>query len=286
MRIAILKPWLWIHKAPRAILRENALLWRRAWISRRTLLAVTRVDFQKKYSGSVLGVLWYPLYSSLLLGMYSFVYMVIFKQRYADFGKFEFVLFIFSGMIPYLGFSDAISTGTTSIKSNIAIVKNTIFPVELIPVKQLLVSLAGLSISLGILLVLLAPTKFLGLHLLYLPIPMILLFLFSISVIWFVSAIAVLIPDTSYLINLMLLFFMFISPIGFSLDKVPESALPLVLANPMTYLIESFRFALLGVRSASVPLWCDAAFGFASLICACISGAFFRRLMPLFSDFE
>ena len=66
-------------------------------------------------------MLWYPLYSSLLLGSYCFVYLVVFRVRYRELGTYDFVLFVFSGLIPYLGFSEAVSTGLGSVKANLAL---------------------------------------------------------------------------------------------------------------------------------------------------------------------
>ena len=65
---------------------------------------------------------------------------------------------------------------------------------------------------------------------------------------------------------------------------MPPSARLAVLANPMTYLIESFRYALLGLRTT--PLWYDAVFGVLALMLAAVGVSFFRTLMPVFSDYE
>jgi hypothetical protein len=127
--------------------------------------------------------------------------------------------------VPYLGFSDAVATSASSIKANIAVVRNAVFPVELIPIKQLLVSVAGLFISLAILLVLIAPTSLFGWHVLYLPVSLVLLLLFTAGVVWLVAATAALVPDVTYLVNLLLSFFLFISPIGYSVSQVPRGAL-------------------------------------------------------------
>ena len=55
------------------------------------------IECRRKYAGSILGMLWYPLYSLLLLGSYCFVYLVVFRVRYRELGTYEFVLFVFSG---------------------------------------------------------------------------------------------------------------------------------------------------------------------------------------------
>lgn len=286
MRVALTKPWTWVHRVPAAVASEMRELARRVVRSRRTLWAVTRIEFHKKYAGSVLGVLWYPLYAALLLGMYTFVFTVMFPVRFdeAEFGTFDYIVFLFAGLVPYLGFSDAIATSVGSIKSNIALVKNAVFPIELIPVKHVLVSMAGLLISLGILLLVLAPSSYLGWHLLYLPVSLGLLLVFTLATVWVLSAVAVLVPDLNYFVNLLLLFLIFVSPIAVQLPQLPEKVQLVLYANPLTHLIESFRYALLGARTT--PLWWDAVFLVVALGFFCFAGAFFRRLMPLFSDYE
>lgn len=284
MLTGAMKSWNWIRRVPGVLTRDSRDTLRRLRLSHRILWATTKVEFAKRYAGSALGMLWYPLYSALLLGMYCFVYMVIFRQRLADYGHYSFVLFIFSGLIPYLGFSDAIATSTTSIKANISLVKNTVFPIELIPLRHLLVSIAGLTISLAIVVLMILPSPLVGWHLLYLPVSIALLALFTLPLAWIISGLAALIPDIAYTVNLTLLLFMFLSPIGFSLDQVPDSARIVVLSNPLSYLVESFRFALIGIRS--LPLWTDLVFGLFCLAGVVFSLSVFRRLMPLFSDHE
>ena len=98
------------------------------------------------------------------------------------------------------------------------------------------------------------------------------------------SAVAVVVPDVTQVVNIALLLFMFVSPIGFSIDMVPPQAHALVYLNPLTYLIESLRWALLGIRTT--PLWYDGAFLLATILAAAVSGSFFRRMSPIFSDYE
>jgi lipopolysaccharide transport system permease protein len=252
--------------------------------SRRVLWALTVIECRRKYAGSILGVLWYPLYSMLLLGSYCFLYLVVFRVRYRELGTYEFVLFVFSGLIPYLGFSEAVSTGLGSVKANLALLRNAVFPIELVPVKHVLAAMVGLLSSLALLIVMILPTSYRGWHLLYLPVPFLSLLLFTTGVVWCLSAVAVVVPDIAQIVNIALLLFMFVSPIGFSIDLVPARARPLVFLNPLSYLIESFRFALIGVRAT--PWWYDLVFSTAAIALASVAGSFFRRMSPIFSDYE
>jgi homopolymeric O-antigen transport system permease protein len=254
---------------------------RRSW---RVLWALTVIECRRKYAGSILGVLWYPLYSGLLLGSYCFVYLVVFRVRYRDLSTYEFVLFVFAALIPYLGFSEAVTSGLGSVKANLALLRNAVFPIEFVPVKQVLAALIGLLSSLVVLELLILPSAYRGWHILYLPVPLVSLLLCCIAVVWVLSAIAVVVPDVMYVVNIALLLLMFVSPVGYSVDMVPERARFLVYLNPLSYLIDSFRFALLGVRSS--PWWLDGAFLAASLAAASVAATFFRRMSPVFSDYE
>jgi lipopolysaccharide transport system permease protein len=251
---------------------------------RHILYTLTAVETRKKYSGSILGSLWYPLHALLLLGCYCFVYLVVFRMRYREFGTYSYVLFIFSGLVPYLGFSESVTSSVMSVRSNLTIVRNSVFPIELVPVKHVLAAFVPLLFSLLILLAMIAPTSHTGWHLLYLPVPLLSLFVLSLAVAWIASGVAVVVPDVAQVINIVLLLFMFVSPVGFALDMVPPGSRFLVYLNPMTYLIEAFRYAFLGVRQT--PMWVDGIFLSGCVLMACVAAALFKRLSPAFSDYE
>jgi len=277
-------PTRWAARLPALVVTESTALTRNFLRSWRVLWALTRIETRRKYAGSVLGSLWYPTYSALLLGSYCFVYLVVFKVRFKDLGSYEYVLFIFAGLIPYLGFSEAVSTSTSSVRQNLTILRNAVFPIEFLPVKFVCASLFGLLSSLVILLAMVAPTSFFGAHVLYLPVAIAALFLFCVMVAWTLSAATVILPDLAYLVNIALMLLMFVSPVGYSIDMVPARARFLVYLNPLTYLIEMFRFALLGLRSA--PFWADPVFIAMCIAGAAVAGTFFRRLSPIFADYE
>ncbi len=283
-RITIWKPWTWIHRVPGAIAQDVASVardFRRSW---RILWALSLIETRRKYAGSALGLLWYPLYSALLLSAYCFVYLVVFKVRFRDLSTYDYVLFIFAGMVPYLGFTEAITNSTVSVRQSLSILKNAVFPIEFVPVKFVMAALVGLMSSMAILFLMVLPTAHRGLHFLYLPVAMTELLVFSVAVSWALSATAVLVPDIAYIVNIVLLVLMFVSPIGYPVDMVPQSLRFLVYFNPMLYLVDASRFAMLGARS--LPFWADGAFLLFSLALASVTAAFFRRLSPIFADYE
>src|SRR5579871_1435258 len=133
---------------PSVIARESSTIVRHFQLSWRVLWALTVIESRRKCAGSILGMLWYPLYSALLLGCYCFVYMVVFHARYKELGTYEYVLFVFAGLIPFLGLSEAVSTSTQSVRQNLAILRNAVFPIEFVPIKAVGAALFGLASSL------------------------------------------------------------------------------------------------------------------------------------------
>jgi lipopolysaccharide transport system permease protein len=273
-----------VSRLPRLVVTESSAILHHLRLSWRVLWALTVIESRKKYAGSILGMLWYPLYSALLLGCYCFVYMVIFHARYKELGTYEYVLYVFAGLIPFLGLSEAVSTSTQSVRQSMAILRNAVFPLEFIPVKAVGAALFGLASSLAILVVMAAPTSHVGLHVLYLPVAVVALSMFCVMTGWILSATAVVVPDLAQVVNIVLMLLMFVSPVGYPINNVPAEVRFLLYLNPLTYLIDMFRFAILGIRD--IPFWVDPLFLGLTLMAAALAGTYFRTVSPIFSDYE
>jgi lipopolysaccharide transport system permease protein len=251
----------------------------------RILSAVTRVELAKRYSGSILGKLWLVLYPLLLLSIYLFVYLVVFKVQSAGDGAMQYALFVFAGLIPYIGFMEAVTTGCLAIKQNIHLIRNVMLPIELIPVRYVLVSMAGQVIALLILIALLVATGSATIRFAALPLIFVLEVVFLIGVLWILAPLATAVPDVSYFVNLLVLFLMFISPIGFRPELVSAGAFRLVLLlNPVYYMVEAFRLCLL--RDYRVSPLVTAGFAGWTLL-AFVAGSFlFGKFKSVIADYE
>ena len=92
-----------------------------------------------RYAGSLLGLSWIFLGPLLILGIYALVYLEIFRVRgNTVFNGPSYVIYIFCGLVPYLTTAQALSFGVNSVVSNKAILNNTVFPIDLAPVKSAL----------------------------------------------------------------------------------------------------------------------------------------------------
>src|SRR5437868_3914709 len=135
----------------------------------RLLASITRVELAKRHAGSLLGMAWVVLQPALLLSVYLFVYMVVFKIRFPGYSRIDYVLYVFCGLVPYLGFMEALTGGGVSIKQNIHLVKNVMLPIELIPVRSVIVGMTSQFVSLGIVILLSGSTGSLTYRVIFLP---------------------------------------------------------------------------------------------------------------------
>lgn len=220
------------------------------WIDRNVrhlniLWATTRIELRKRYAGTLLGPLWFLLYPALFLSMYLFLYMVVFKVRFPQLGEFSYVVFIFTALVPYIAMMECATFATSVIRQNIHLVKNVMVPIDIIPARVALMSLLAQTPGLGIILILSAIDGQLALKALLLPIVVAAQFVFFLGLAYLLSTLGGLIPDLAASINIILIFLLFISPIAFTPDMVPESARLVIDLNPVTYLIGMFREVLL-----------------------------------------
>lgn len=254
------------------------------WRHHRILWSVTRVELLKRYAGSALGFLWVLLYPALLLGIYLFVYLVVFRVRFPGYSEMDYVLFVFAGLAPYLGFMEALTTGSTSIKQNMHLVRNVMLPIELIPVRAVLAALATQVVALVIVIGLAAAHGSLSLNVVWLPLVIALQILFLVGLVLILASVAVALPDVTYFVNLAVLMLIFISPIGFKPEMVPPGFGALVYLNPVHYMTDAFRMNLLTTQSFN-PLSL-AIFTALSLVTFAAGAAFFRRFKGVLVDYE
>jgi len=251
---------------------------------RRLLASITRVELAKRHAGSVLGMTWVVLQPGLLLGVYLFIYMVVFPVKLQNFSEFEFVLYVFCGLVPYLGFMEALTTGALSIKQNIHLVKNVMLPIELIPVRAVLVGMASQFVSIALVLLLVTASGALSWHVLWLPAVVALQMMWLVGLTWILSSITVALPDVTYFVNLFVFMLMFLSPIGYRPDAVPERFRWVIQFNPIYYLTEAYRDSMINgrwPRPSVVVVYvvmCLATFALGS--------AFFERFKGVLTDYE
>lgn len=211
----------------------------------RILRAMTRLELQKKYAGSLLGYSWIVLQPLLFLGAYLLVFLVIFRVRLPGMTDLGYVAYVFSGLIPFLTLMEVATTAPVAIKQNMHLLKNVIIPVEIIPLRVVAGALVVQVVGLALLLVILGLDLEFAWKLLLLPAVFLLSVFFLAGLALVLAPIGVIVPDVGHAIGIAMNLLMFVSPIAFRADMVPPLVRFIVDYNPVTYLVEAYRGVLI-----------------------------------------
>jgi len=193
------------------------------------------------------------------------------------------VALIFAGIVPFLMTSEALSTGVSSVVANKSVLANTVFPVDLVPVKAVLLSQVTMAIGLAIVAVATAVLGRLTPFALLVPIFWALQAAFLIGVLWFLSLITLILRDLQNLIGLIIMFLMIASPIAYTPEMVPAALKPLLIANPLAYFIVAYQDALVFGRLPSFANM--AAILVMSVSMFVLGGLFFSRAKSTLIDY-
>ncbi len=213
---------------------------------RRLIWNLTLLDFRLRYAGSRLGLVWMLLAPLLMLGAYLLLFGGILRvQPDQSSTGLEYGLLIACGLLPWIGFSEGVTRGTASVLAQRNLIKSQVFPMELFPVSAVCAGLIGQLCGTLLLLVLLGLRGMLGPNLAVLPFLLILQALFTVGLVWFLSCVNIIYRDTSQVVVLLMVLLMFVSPIAYTQEMAPAGLKLVVELNPISYLIEGYRNALL-----------------------------------------
>ncbi len=249
---------------------------------RHTLWATTWNDIKGRFAGMTFGLLWAVFYPLIFLGLYAVVFTVIFQVRLQSLTTIDYVLLIFAGLIPFIGLADALGFGVPSVVANKPLVKNTLFPIELIPVKAVFVGSVTMLVGLIMLLIAIWSQGHFYWTQLILPFLVILQLMFTIGTIWILSALSVFFKDIQLAIPILILFNMLISPIAYTIDMIPPNWMIFFWPNPLFYIIMSYRAALV---EGYIHLRFTFVFAVLAVIMFLLGYYIFSRLKALFADY-
>ena len=222
---------------------------------KKILFSTTLSEIRKKYAGSALGIVWAFLYPLLFLGVYAMVYAFVLGVTYPNLTTAEYILVIFCGLIPFLGFSEAINTGTQSVTSNSGLIKNTMFPIDLIPVRT--VFCAQLTHGAGIIILIIA-LLFMRKWTILTPL-IIVIWLFQVmmeaGMVWILSSINVVMKDLQNVISIIVIMLMMISPIAYPASAVPNNLRIFMVINPIYSFIIASQEVLLYGNIPDISIW-------------------------------
>lgn len=220
----------------------------------RLLLRVTRHDLRVRNAGSLLGLSWIFLGPLIILGVYSVIYLEVFRVRVSVLGSGpSYVLYIFCGLVPYLATAEALSTGVVSVIANKAVLNNTVFPIDLAPVKSALSAQAVMVAGMPLLVVGAALTGHARWTLVALPVVWALNLVWLTGVNWIISMLDVLFRDLQNLLTAVLMVMLVASPFAYTPNKVPSALQFMLILNPFAYFVLAYQQIIMLGKLPDVP---------------------------------
>jgi lipopolysaccharide transport system permease protein len=260
---------------------------RSLWANRQLIAQLTRRDVVGRYKGSAMGLTWSFFNPVFMLIVYTFVFSVIFQSKWGGAGgdgsKTQFALLLFVGMIVMSLFSDVLNRAPTLVLGNVNFVKKVVFPIEILPVVAVGAALFHGFISFAVLLVaFIVFNGYLHWTLVFLPVVVLPLVILITGLSWALASLGVFLRDVGQTIVILTTVLMFLSPIFYPITAVPEAYRGVIMANPMTFIIEQAREVLIWGRT---PDWLGLGlYAVVATVVAWLGFAWFQKTRKGFAD--
>lgn len=200
--------------------------------------SLVRRELRGKYKGSVLGFLWTFINPLCQIIVYTIVFSVILRSNLDN-----FYLYVITGMIPWLFFDMSMRLGSGAIRYQGDMIKKIYFPREVLPIASVTAQFVNMLFCFVIVFVVLFVTGHgVALPALFsLPLIMLIEYMFALGMTLIVSAVTVFFKDMEHIITVLLMAWIYLTPILYPLESVPGWAMWLFKLNPMTAVIEGYH---------------------------------------------
>ncbi len=204
---------------------------------RHMLKTLVKQDINGRYKGSFFGFLWTLLNPLLMLFVYSLVFQFIFRS-----GIEHYSIYLFICLMPWNAFANTIAIGTVCVSNNASILKKVYFPREILPLAVVISNTIQYCFSAVIIFIaLLVSGVGITWVALFLPVIVLIQAIFSLGIILLLSAANVYIRDVQYIMNPVMMIWMYACPILYSISMVPEKFLKIYKLNPMTLIMQEYQ---------------------------------------------
>lgn len=211
---------------------------------------MTLKQLKAKYAGSRLGIWWAVVTPLLLAASINFVFSSVFKVASPN-----YALFVLSGIIPWLFFTNAMAEAANSFIVNSSLLRQAVFPRELIPVSSIAANLFNFIIGLIFLLPLFILVNFKTILLLPALAAIIMLhLLFMIGLGTVFSLVNVFFRDLSHFLSIGFMVWFWITPVFYSSTMLPFPFRWICIFNPMTYYVVMYQKVLFEAKLPEAPL--------------------------------
>jgi homopolymeric O-antigen transport system permease protein len=242
-------------------------------------------EISDRYAGQVLGAAWAVGHPLVLMAVYVFVFRVVFNLKVG--GTYELPLdytsYLLAGLIPWMACQESMAKGASAVVSNTSLVKQVVFPVEVLPVKSVLSSLVTQIIATAILIMYVLFTNgSLPFTYALLPVAIAMQLMLMIGVDFILAAVAVYLRDVKDLVQVFLTVGMYIMPVFYLPEWTPDLFKGVLYINPFSYMVFVFQDVLYFGRFEHPYAW--PVFAIESLVILVLGYRLFRRLKFFFGS--
>jgi homopolymeric O-antigen transport system permease protein len=223
--------------------RAERQYWKDLWHYRELFYFLAWRDILVRYKQTVVGATW-----AVIRPFLTMVVLTVVFGRLANMpsGGVPYPILVFCGMLPWQFFSTAVSECGNSLIGNSALISRVYFPRMTVPASSVITSLVDFVLASGLLVLLMAWYQYVpGLRVLLLPGFVLLALAAAFGTGLWISALTVKYRDFRFIVPFIVQFGLYLSPVGFSSDVVPDEWRLLYSVNPMVGVIDGFRWAIL-----------------------------------------
>ena len=256
--------------------------WKDIWRYRELFYILSWRDIKVRYKQTVIGAAWSIIRPLLTMIVFTIIFSRVAKMPAGL--DAPYAILVYAGMLPWTFFSASLSEASNSLIGNTNLISKVYFPRLIIPAATVITSLVDFAISFVLMLGLFVWYQYTpGWQMLLLPLFLFLAFIASIGVGLYLTAMNVKFRDFRYIVPFIVQFGLYISPVGFNSNNIPEKWRLVYALNPMVGVIDGFRWCLLNGQQ---KLYWDTMLisSFVSLLFLWVGIRQFRKMEKSFAD--
>lgn len=256
------------------------------WHQRSLIKALTKREIEGRYKGSLFGIFWSVLTPLMMVSVFTFVFGEIFQSKWAgakSANHLDFAAALFSGLLVYNLFAECIAKAPNLITANPNYVKKIVFPLQVLSIVAVLAALFHFLVAYAVVIVLVLFSGWeLTATVFFTPVIILPFLMLVMGLTWLISALGVYLRDIGQIISPLLTAMMFLSPVFYPLSSVSPKLQWVYHLNPITFVVEDLRAALLHNQGPNWREW--LAYSLVSAAIMSIGFLFFQRTRKGFSD--
>lgn len=262
--------------------RAERHYWSDLWHYRELFAMLAWRDIAVRYKQTVIGIAWAIIRPLLTMVVFTVIFGRLAKLP-SD-GDVPYPILVYAGLLPWFLFSSILSEASGSLIGNAHLISKIYFPRLIVPASVGVVALVDFCASLAVLFAMMIWYEYLpNWHLLFLPAATLFALVASLGPALFITALNVKYRDVRYIIPFIIQFGLYISPVGFSSENIPDDVRAWYSLNPVVGVIDVFRWCLLGDASRIYAPGLVASLATAALR-LWLGISYFRRTERTFAD--